>query len=54
MNTITITFPEVKVNTEIKELKLDLLKIIFEFSIILNVKERYSKYAIKNWEKGQG
>ena len=43
MNTITITFPEVKVNTEIKDLSFDILEdMLFEIS------KEYNRYKLKS------
>ncbi len=40
MNTIAIIFPEIKVNTEIKDLSFDILELIFKYienNVIINI-----------------
>ena len=43
MDTITITFPKIKLNTEIKDLSFDILEdMLFEIS------KEYSRYKLKS------
>ena len=50
MDTITITFPEVKVNTEIKDLTFDILEDML-FEILQNIARKVFEKAITDIDK---